>query len=231
MINYLQALHACSDELKWNKISSRHLELYQNLVERFFVTSWLSFHCLVVEKASVDKTLHNGDFDLARRKHFTTLLVNKIKRRVRVGHGRPQTFRIWVDPIASRYRKADEVVEIVTNRVLAKVFGKVRPVDKVRTRDSKHTASIQLCDILLGAVLDAWQRSASSAAKHTISQLIAEHLGWPDLRSDTKPTERKFNIWHLYDKACGPRRITTRDVHLKYPLPRRHPHTRSEAKV
>lgn len=219
----LRNLHRCTFELKWNKVSSRYEELYRNLVESFFATPWLSFHCLVVEKAMVKRELHDGDIDLARRKHFTQLLVNKIQRRLKLEPDREQTFRIWVDPIASRYTKADEVVEIVSNHVLAKVFNRssARPVDKVITRDSKSTASIQLCDLLLGAVMEAWQQKATSAAKLAIGRCIADHLGWPDLRSDTHPTERKFNIWYFHDSERGPRDITTRRVILRHPLPPR----------
>jgi hypothetical protein len=219
LITNLRTLHACTDELKWNKVSSRYLELYRDLVESFFMTPWLSFHCLVVEKAIVNKELHGGDIDLARRKHFTELLTNKIRRRLRIGRGRPHTFRVWVDPIASRYGKADEVVEIVSNHVLAKVFGKVRPVDRVITKDSKKTASIQLCDLLLGAVMEAWQQKTSSPAKHEIARWMAEHLGWSDLRSDTRPDERKFNIWYFHDTTRGNRDVMSRQVRLKYPLP------------
>lgn len=219
MISDLRALHGADEELKWNRVSSRRLELYRDLVEKFFTTHWLSFHCLVVEKAIVKKELHDGDYDLARRKHFTELLVNKIRRRLKLGEGRPQTFRVWVDPIASRYAKADEVVGIISNHVLASVFGTHRPVDRVFTKDSKTTASIQLCDVLLGAVMNAWQQKASSEAKLDLSSWIAHHLGWDDLRSDTKPRERKFNVWYFHDSTLGARDVATRSVRLKYPLP------------
>jgi len=219
LITDLRKLHGCSHELKWNRVSARFLEMYRDLVEKFFSTPWLSFHCLVVEKAIVKRELHEGDLDLARRKHFTELLINKIRRRLKLEPEREQTFRVWVDPIASRYGKADEVVEIISNHVLAKVFGKARPVDKVITKDSRATASIQLCDLLLGAVMDAWQQKATSAAKLELSNWVAEHVGWDDLRSDTRPKERKFNIWYFHDDARGKRDVETRDVELRYPLP------------
>jgi len=220
VINELRRIHRCANELKWSKVSSRFLELYRDLVEEFFATPWLSFHCLVVEKAIVNRDLHQGDMDLARRKHFTELLVNKIRRRLKMAPDREQTFRVWVDPIASRYAKADEAVEIISNNVLAKVFGKIRPVDKVITKDSRETASIQLCDLLLGAVLAAWQQKATSAAKLEVARWIAEHVAWPDLRSDTGPGERKFNIWYFHDVTRTRRDVETRKVLLKYPLPK-----------
>jgi hypothetical protein len=211
--------HRYRSEIKWNDVSNGVLRFYSDLIETFFKTSWLTFHCLVIEKASVKKELHDGDMDLARRKHFTALLVNKIRRARKAHPARDQTFRVWVDPIASRYAKADEAVHAIANNVLKTVFGEVRPVDNVFTKDSKATPSIQLCDLLLGAVLAAWEGKVTSVAKHRVLARMAEHLGWSDLRADTKPHERKFNVWYLWDGPGTPRTPETRDVVLKYPLP------------
>jgi hypothetical protein len=107
--------------------------------------------------------------------------VNKIRRALRAHPDRQQTFRVWVDPIASRYAKADEAVEVIANNALRKVFGQSRTVDRVFTRDSKETASIQLCDVLLGAVLSAWEGKVTSSGKLRIQSRIAEHVGGKNL--------------------------------------------------
>ncbi len=215
IIDQLRAKHRFAQEFKWSKVGPKYLPLYRDLVEFFFKTHWLNFHCLVVEKAIVKQE----DIDLARRIHFTKLLTNKIRRCKNTHRDREQTFRIWVDPIHSRYAKADEAVEVIANNVLAKVFGKARPVDKVMTHDSKETPSIMLCDLLLGAVMDAWQQKAESDAKKDLAGWIARHLGWGDLHSDTHPDERKFNVWVFYDPTRGPRAVKTRAVKLVHPLP------------
>lgn len=105
--------------------------------------------------------------------------------------------------------------------MLGKALGALRPVDKVLTRDSKETPSIMLCDLLLGAVMAAWQQKVESKAQLEIIQFIADHLGWTDLKADTWKIERKFNVWFFYDPSLGPRSATTREVKLKYPLPPR----------
>lgn len=218
LVSELRDLHDWHHEFKWNRVSPHTVEFLKDIIERFFSTAWLSFHCVVVQRAMVRKELHGGDYDLARRKHFTKLLTNKIAR-VLGRHQGPQTFRIWVDPIASRYSKADEALDVIANNALKKATGSRKPIDQVVTRDSKQTPSIQLCDLLLGATMDAWQRAASSDAKRSISKWIAMHLGWSDLASDTSPTARKFNVWYFHDKSQGPRAVTTRKLALKYPLP------------
>jgi hypothetical protein len=169
----------------------------------------------------VDKAMHAGNLDLARRKHFNMLLTKKIKRFNEAQPERQHTFRIWVDPIASSYQKAHEAVEVIANNVLRVPFGGIRAVDKVFVRDSAATPSIQLCDLLLGAVMEAWQGAATSIGKVALQKKIASYLGWPDLRADTKPHERKFNIWYFYDTRDSEREPETRDVILRHQLPRR----------
>ena len=194
MVQDLRARHGYTYEIKWKKVSARYLDFYKDLVEAFFKRNWLHFHCLVVRQADVHLELHGRDWDLARRKHFTMLLTDKIKKCLRAHPDREQTFRIWVDPIASSYQKADEAVEVIANNVLKKVFNQIRAVDKVITRDSHDTDSIQLCDVLLGAVMEGWQRKVSSDAKLELRKWIAFHLSWPDLSSfDTFQKEKKFN--------------------------------------
>ncbi len=221
LIRQVREQHRYTCEMKWNDVSTGVLPFYADLVDTFFKTKWLLFHCLVVEKASVIRELHDGDLDLARRKHFTALLLNKIRRALRTFPDREQTFRVWVDPIASRYPKADEVVEIITNNVLAKALGRARPLDSVITKDSRETPAIQLCDVLLGAVVAAFEGRVASTAKLEVQRRIADCLGWPYLRAewDTYPRERKFNIWHLWDGPSKPRRVKARAVVLKHPFP------------
>jgi hypothetical protein len=112
-------------------------------------------------------------------------------------------------------------VETISNNVLAKALGSLRPVDSVLTHDSKETPSIMLCDLLLGAVMAAWQGKVEAPAKLALMRWIAEHLGWRDLRADTWKQERKFNVWFFHDRTLGPRTAVTREVVLRYSLPER----------
>lgn len=210
--------HGYDHEVKWQKVKKRTSEFYEDVVETFFRTPWLSFHCCVVPRIVVRREFHRGDYDLARRKHFGMLLRNKISRCIKARPDREQTFRVFVDPIHSKYSKADEAADVICNNALAKAFGGRRPLDSVITRDSRDTPSIQMCDLLLGAVLSAWEQQATSDAKLNLQAWIAHHLGWSDLRSDTSRDERKFNVWMFYDPTKGPRQAETRRVQLVYPL-------------
>lgn len=209
--------HSYTGEIKWQKAhSKRYVAFYRELVDFFFRHPWMAFHCIVVRKGWVDKSFHKS-YDEARRKHFTKLVENKVLSCIRAHPGRVCSFRVWVDPIASSYKKADEAVEKIANNALENQLGAIRPVESVITKDSKSAFQIQLCDLLLGAVMNSWQQDASSPRKIALQSYIASYLGWSDLKADTYPHERKFNIWYMHDN--GPREAETRKVLLKYPLP------------
>ena len=76
-----------------------------------------------------------------------------------------------------------------------------KPVKSVLTRDSAATPSIQLCDLLLGAVMETWQQDNTNSTREAVRDCIASYLGWPALDSDTFKEERKFNIWYYLDRT------------------------------
>lgn len=216
-IAQIREKHGITDEIKWGKTAYRTIHFYKDLLEFFFKTKWLVFHCLVVQKSAVQKELHEGDFDLARRKHFTEFLAAKISASMSKYVKRDVAYRIVADPIASRYAKAAEVVEIIANNKVRGRKGRA-PIESVVERDSKDVVQIQLCDLMLGAVLEAWQTDAVSDHKQSLQKFLAEHIGWEDLRADTFPDAKKFNVWFLWDGPNRPRRVRSRDLTLKYPI-------------
>lgn len=218
IIRSLREQHRMSFEFKWTKVDRRYQAFYLDLVEMFFRRPWLMFHCLIVEKAIVDREAHGGDYDLARRKHFAMLLKAKIRDLCSTPGGTKKRYHVRVDPLPSRYAKADLAAERIVNNQLTAAIGH-RAVATLFTRDSKKTAGIALADVLLGAVMDAWCGDSTIAAKQQVKRCIAEHLGWPDLAGDTRPSEWKFNVWAFYDPTSGAKRAaTTRDVLLRYPM-------------
>jgi hypothetical protein len=146
---------------------------------------------------------------------------------MRAHPGREHRFKVWVDKLPSSYAKADEALHIIINRALVKTAGQ-EAIEAVETKDSKEAPSVQLCDLLLGAVMDAYNQPAASekdalsaraTARLTLAKHAASFLSWKDVRASTFPTERKFNIWYLEDPAD--REIAVRPVRLVHPLPPR----------
>ncbi|MBL8151657.1 MAG: DUF3800 domain-containing protein [Blastocatellia bacterium] len=219
--NRLREKYKYYSECKWTHADDRKAQRFMDdILDFFFKSRWLAFHCLVIRAGVVDTSYHEGSFDLARRKHFTMLLTNKMKRRMDMYQDREHVFRIWVDPIHSSYKKADEAVEVISKNILAQEFSNPTPEIKVITKfDSKSAPSIQLCDLLLGAVIEGFQQKVRNERKIRVQNLILSYLGWPDFKADTFKEERKFNIWYFHDPTSGEREIKSRKVVLKYPLP------------
>jgi hypothetical protein len=164
--------------------------------------------------------MHGGDMDLARRKHFNMLLTKKIERFRKAQPERQHTFRIWVDPIASRYQKAHEAVEVIANNVLRPRAGRDshgrQGLRQELRRYAPPSSSATSCSV------PSWRLgrdAATSVGKVQLGKRIAGYLGWNDLRADTMPAERKFNIWYFHDTRRTNREPTTREVVLRYPLP------------
>jgi hypothetical protein len=216
LVRELRAKHRMQDEIKWSKINSRNEPFYLELVETFFVKPWMMFHCLIVEKAYVDREAHDGDYDLARRKHFAMLAKRKIQDLCAAGS--KKVYHLRVDRLPSRYEKADEAAHKIINSSLKKEIGH-SAVATLFTRNSKTTPGIQLADVLLGAVMDDWAGSAVSAPKMNVKKSVADHLGWPDLSRDTYRSEWKLNIWSFFDPTDGTERpVRSRRVKLLYPM-------------
>ncbi|MDI4669399.1 DUF3800 domain-containing protein [Pseudoalteromonas shioyasakiensis] len=221
IIRQLREKHNYHYEIKWQRAHKKsYSAFYKELTEIFFKHAWLAFHCIIVRKGMVDKTFHNGDYDLAMRKHFTKLISTKIKTVIKAHPNRNCEFRIEVDPLPSRYKKADEAFHKIANSTLKKEDFKIyEPIKSVITKDSKESEQIQLADFLLGAVMSAFQGKVTSEAKKAIADNVASYLGWETLKHDTWHTERKFNIWYFFDPRYTNREISTQNVVLKYPLP------------
>lgn len=216
LVGQLRDKHRHRDEIKWTNVSKKSAPFYVDLLGEFFRRTWLMFHALIIRKGYIGKE-HHKDFDEAKRKHFAMLIKSKVKF-FSTGSA-DKAYHVRVDPLPSRYAKADEAAHKIVAASLKKELG-LAPLKTLFTRDSKETPGIQLADLLLGATMSAWQGDATAEPKLVVRKAIAEHLGWPDLKADTHLREWKFNIWYFFDPTAGAaREASTRAVRLKIPLP------------
>lgn len=93
------------------------------------------------------------------------LLRTQIVRCLRAHNDRKQTVRVYVDPIHSSYGKAVEVLEKITRAVVHRSFPEVT-IEGAFERHSKQTPIIHPCDVLLGAVMSAWDREPPCGVPH-----------------------------------------------------------------
>jgi hypothetical protein len=222
-VNELRARHRYDDEIKWTGVNRRSEGFYRDLIQGFFSRTWLMFHCVIVRKGYVDRDFHK-DFDEARRKHFAMLLKSKVK--FFSAGARDKSYHVRVDPLPSRYPKADEAAFKIVGATLKKELG-IAPLQSLVTVDSKTSIGVQLADFFLGAAMADWQKEATSGFKKRVGLHISEHLGWADLFADTPYDEWKFNIWYFFDPTAKKKReIKTRSVKLKIRMPPFRPRRR-----
>ncbi|MGH7283224.1 MAG: DUF3800 domain-containing protein [Polyangiaceae bacterium] len=205
--------HGFDLELKWTKTSRKFRDFTLAIVDEFFRRNWMMFHCFIAERKYVDMRFHD-DIEDARQKHFTLFVQKKIAFLNNGSNGK--AYHLVADVLPYSYSRAGEVVHKIAASELKKSVGHQDLIRSFTQCDSKKVRGIQIADLLLGAVLAARQGDVEAASKLAVMQSIADHLGWSDLKSDTMPTEEKFNIWNFQDPN-DPRRSKTRAVKLKYP--------------
>ena len=51
LVRALREEHGYYHEIKWRNVKRQALPFYDDLIEAFFKTTWLRFHCCVIERA------------------------------------------------------------------------------------------------------------------------------------------------------------------------------------
>jgi hypothetical protein len=205
-------------EIKWTKTTPANLPLYKAAVDYVLQAPNVFFHAIIYPRRLVDLTYHEGSWDLARRKHFVAFLRDRIKRFSRGSGASTREFHVRVDAGYSEYAKATEAAHKILNAGLANDSKIRNVVTSFREVDSAETQGVQLCDLILGAVMAARQEEITASAKLELLKHLADRLGWPDLKCFTYPQEPRFNIWcwHPADKdqlsELRPRAITSRFI-------------------
>jgi hypothetical protein len=179
-------------EIKWEKIrkSSGQVNLCINIL-KFILSSPCTFHAIAVEKAPYQKWHKNEE-----EAFFTTydFLLRQSSS------GLNAKVKVHLDQKSTSYPKQDEVMQIITNRMLAKLKTS-STIEHVSMENSKFHWGLQATDILTGAVNTGYllffdPTAQMQEAKKIAVSKMAEVLGWDVLAYDTMPNN-DFNIWHF----------------------------------
>jgi hypothetical protein len=179
-------------EIKWEKVrkSSGQINLCTNIL-KFILQSPCTFHSIAVSKAPYRKWHSNEEAAF-----FTTydfLLCQS-------SQGLNSKFKVYIDQKSTSYSKQDEVMQIITNHMLAKLPTS-STIEHVSMENSKLHWGLQAVDVITGAINTGYHlffdesAQIQSAKKVTISRM-AKILGWDKLQYDTYPNDH-FNIWHF----------------------------------
>ena len=215
-INERRSFHNVTGELKWKEISNRFSDInfILDCLDIVLTYDSVDFDVIVVDaKQYKNWSQHGADREKAFYITYTQLLTHSVRR-----HGDPT--QILIDQREDSYPKAHEAVEVIGNRMLAKLAcaGKLDSVTKVVSHD---VIGIQVADALTGAVVAASSRFLDpNFTMHKGKQIaitrMAELLGWDDLLYDTYP-DSKFNIWHFPPEYRA--KPATRFVQRRLPVP------------
>ena len=195
-------------EMGWTKVSRTKLPAYVRVVETFFDNRTgipnLDFHSLVIDTSQLDhRRFNEGSREIGFNKEIYQLAM-KFGRLYpeRLFHCYPDMRSTPSDPNELR---------LILNRGTAK-RGDPRdwPYRRVHFRESHDVPSLQLVDILLGAI--AYRQNGhhlvpgASPAKIALSDLILRRAGIADVTRDT-PMRGRITIWHrqLQNASRGPR--------------------------
>lgn len=179
-------------ELKWEKVrnSAGQINLCLNTL-KFILSSPCTFHAIAVEKAAYRKWHKNEEAAFFTTYNF--LLTQSSK-------GFNANYKVFIDQRCTVYGKQDEVMEIITNHMLAKL-PTTSKIEHVKMDNSKVHWGLQAVDLLTGAINTSYQLyfkldAEMSIAKKIAIDLMSRSIGWDRLAYDTYPNDH-FNIWHF----------------------------------
>jgi hypothetical protein len=199
-------------EIKWEKIrkSAGQINLCINLL-KYLLNSPCTFHAIAVSKAPYNKWHKNEESAF-----FTTYnqLLNQSSK------GLNANCKVYIDQKSTKYPKQDEVMQIITNRMLAKLPTNSK-IEHVTMENSKLHWGLQAVDILTGAVNTGYllyftPQAQMQEAKRIAVTRMAHILGWDQLAYDTMPNNM-FNIWHFPIETRA--KPGTRNIQPNYSIP------------
>lgn len=192
-------------EMKWTKVSTGKFEAYRKVANAFFRASQRDggphFHALVVDTKKInDRAFNEGSREIGFNKEVYQLLI-KMGRLYR-----DTLFHVYPDRRATG-NNPDEL-RLILNRGLKAKSNDSRdwPYRRVHWRNSEDSISIQVVDVLIGAL--AFQLNGhhlapdASPAKSALAKHIIAMSPITDVMRSTAISGR-FTLWHRQLREVG----------------------------
>jgi hypothetical protein len=184
-------------EIGWTKVSRSKLGAYKRFVDVFFDNPAhvgpFEFHSLVVDTHKLkDGVFNEGSREIGFNKEVYQLCrkFGRLYRRT--------LFHIYPD--ARTTKSLPEELRLILNRGI-KQAGDRRdwPYRRVHFRDSRDWQTLQLVDVLIGALAFRLnrhdQKPDASESKLDLSRHILDRAHIKDVKQNTAPAG-KFTVWH-----------------------------------
>jgi len=197
----LQAPDGRPFETKWTKVSKAKLDFYLNLVDYFFDDDHLHFRCVLIDK----RILNHGDFAQTHDDWYYKILFTLLEPII----DPEQRYRVYLDIKDTRSeQKRAKLEEVLRNARHDHYQQIVERVQQVRSHESEL---IQMCDLLMGAVVYHNRMRAGdlpkagvtiNAAKVEVIRRIQRRSA-KSLEVSTWLREPKFNILRWQPREVG----------------------------
>lgn len=202
MANFRQETKMFS-ELKWSKVKWQKLNEYKTFVDFFFAlnnTDNLHFKSIVIDNHQLNhKKFNGGDKEIGFQKFYYQLLFNCFGR---CYYNSEEATRFIVHPDHRNSKYSLEEFKKILNNGMAKKFGNtVKPFISIEPKKSHDSETVQLNDIILGAI--GFQKNGyhllgtSSTAKIELANYIAKSAGLNNLIDNSPYQNSRFGIWNI----------------------------------
>jgi hypothetical protein len=186
-----------SSELKWNRLDSRKIKLYEAVLKSFLdrrTAKKLHFHCIVIDNEKVDYDYSSGSVDLGFNKFIYQILL-KFARLYS-----PRMLYVYPDERRTPQTGA-QFRDVLNNGAAIHREIQCRPFKLVEFHKSVLTPLIQLADMLIGAVAyevngHNLQPNANSG-KLAFLEALKSGTGISSFHSSTRFAEKTFTVWHF----------------------------------
>lgn len=193
-INEIKSRHNIPNhfEIKWTKISPAKVGFYLDVVDYFFDNDDLGFRGLVIpDKTKLDhKRFGNSHDDWYYRMYF--VLLKAILDNTNL-------YKIFLDiKDTGGGTKINALREVLSNKMYDFDRHIIQQIQLVR---SNEVIILQICDLLIGAVMAENRGTQVSAAKQEIINRIKSRSKY-SLKMSTLYKEQKFNlfVWRSQDE-------------------------------
>ena len=177
-------------EIKWTKVSESKYKMYEELVDLFFDTSYLTFRAVVALNKS---HLNYEKFHLTHDDWYQRIYYLTLREVIDIGND----YHIYVDIKDTKGSKKIEQLKDVLNNVVGYFYNEtVKNIQLVR---SDQIQLLQLDDLFIGAVSYANRGLKTNPAKLRLIEHIEEKCS-RILTKSTPKSEEKINIFKWLPK-------------------------------
>ena len=186
-IKVLKRKHKIPDnmEFKWTKVSPSRLDFFLDLVDYFFAEQKIRFRAVIIDKDQLDHGQYTQTHDDFYYKMYFLLLSRVLQP--------TNNYNIYLDiKDTLSATKVEKLHDVLSRNMLDFDRSIIKRIQNVRSHEIN---TLQLADLLIGAIQFINREDVTSVAKKAIVDRIKQHSGYTLLKS-TLPTEKKINIFY-----------------------------------